>query len=119
MKIWLKVRSVPPSTNLQTADDFSVHGVSGPGESDWGVQQPSVHSVSQPQSHSSEPSTILLPHIASKFAESDGKVWCVYILHFKKIRRFYGKIPGIWLPVLLPLFLRGFTSRTFLEIKIW
>ena len=73
-----------PSTNLQTADDFSVHGVSGPGESDWGVQQPSVHSVSQPQSHSSEPSTILLPHIAFKFAESDGKVWCVYILHFKK-----------------------------------
>ena len=37
----------------------------------------------------------------------------------KKIRRFYGKIPGIWLPVLLPLFLRAFTCRTFLEIKIW
>ena len=28
--------------------------------------------------------------------------------HCKKIRRFYGKIPGIWLPVLLPLFLRAF-----------
>ena len=37
----------------------------------------------------------------------------------KKIRRFYGNIPGIWLPFLLPLFLRAFTSRTFLEIKIW
>ena len=37
----------------------------------------------------------------------------------KKIRRFYGKIPGSWLPVLLPLFLRAFTCRTFLEIKIW
>ena len=37
----------------------------------------------------------------------------------KKIRRFYGKIPGIWLPVLLLLFLRAFTCRTFLEIKIW
>ena len=36
-----------------------------------------------------------------------------------KIRRFYGKIPGIWLPVHLPLFLRAFTCRTFLEIKIW
>ena len=39
--------------------------------------------------------------------------------HCKKIRRFYGKIPGIWLPVLLPLFLRAFTCRTYLEIKIW
>ena len=37
----------------------------------------------------------------------------------KKIRRCYGKIPGIWLPVLLPLFLRAFTCRTFLEIKVW
>ena len=37
----------------------------------------------------------------------------------KKINVFYGKIPGIWLPVLLPLFLRAFTCRTFLEIKIW
>ena len=36
-----------------------------------------------------------------------------------KIRRFYGKIPGIWLPDHLPLFLRAFTCRTFLEIKIW
>ena len=36
----------------------------------------------------------------------------------KNIRRFYGKIPGIWLPVLLPLFLQAFTRRTFLEIKI-
>ena len=35
----------------------------------------------------------------------------------KKIRRFYGTIPGIWLPVLLPLFLRAFTCRTFLEIR--
>ena len=40
-------------------------------------------------------------------------------LHCKKIRRFYGKIPGIWLPVLLPLFLRAFTCRPYLEIKIW
>ena len=37
----------------------------------------------------------------------------------KKIRRFYGKISGVWLSVLLPLFLRAFTCRTFLEIKIW
>ena len=40
-------------------------------------------------------------------------------LHCKKIRRFYGKISGIWLPVLLPLFLRAFTCRILLEIKIW
>ena len=37
----------------------------------------------------------------------------------KIIRRFYGKTSGIWLPVLLPLFLWAFTYRTFLEIKIW
>ena len=36
-----------------------------------------------------------------------------------KICRFYGKIPGIWLPVPLPLFLLAFTCRTFLEIKIY
>ena len=40
-------------------------------------------------------------------------------LHCKKIRRFHGIIPGIRLPVLLPLFLRAFTCRTFLEIMIW
>ena len=28
-------------------------------------------------------------------------------------------VPVIWLPVLLLLFLRAFTCRTFLEIKIW
>ena len=39
--------------------------------------------------------------------------------HCKKIRRFYGKIPGIWLSVHLPLFLRASTYRAFLEIKIW
>ena len=39
--------------------------------------------------------------------------------YHNKIRRFYGKIPGIWPPVLLPLFLRASTCRTFLEIKIW
>ena len=41
--------------------------------------------------------------------------WRIVILHCKKkkIRRFYGKIPGISLPVLLPLFLRAFTCRTF------
>ena len=49
----------------------------------------------------------------------------LWIMHFfcsytvKKICRFFGKIPGIWLPVLLPFFLRAFTCRTFLEIKIW
>ena len=30
-------------------------------------------------------------------------------VHYKNIRRFYGKIPNIWLPVLSPLFLRAFT----------
>ena len=45
--------------------------------------------------------------------------WKIVIMHCKKIRRFYGKIPSISLPVLLPLFLRAFTCRTFLEIKIW
>ena len=46
--------------------------------------------------------------------------WKIVIMRCKKkIRRFYGKIPGIWLPGLLPLFLRAFTCRTFLEIKIW
>ena len=32
---------------------------------------------------------------------------------WKKIRRFYSKILGIWLPVHLPLFLRASTCRTF------
>ena len=32
--------------------------------------------------------------------------------HCKKIRRFYGKVHGIWLPALLPLFLRAFTCIT-------
>ena len=41
------------------------------------------------------------------------------LLHCKNIPRFYGKIPGILLPVLLPLFLRAFTCRAFLVIKIW
>ena len=50
--------------------------------------------------------------------------WRIVIMHCKKkkkkkIRRFYGKIPGISLPVVLSLFLRAFTCRTFLEIKIW
>ena len=45
-------------------------------------------------------------------------VICVYfvkaaLIHCKKNHRFYGKIPGIWLPVFLPLFLRAFTCRTF------
>ena len=39
--------------------------------------------------------------------------------HFKKIRRFYGKIPGNQLPVHFPLFLRASACRTFLEIKKW
>ena len=46
-------------------------------------------------------------------------VWATEVQNCKKIRRFYGKIPGIWLPVLLQLFLRAFTCRTFLELKIW
>ena len=29
--------------------------------------------------------------------------WMLQRLTVKKILRFYGKIPGIWLPVLLPL----------------
>ena len=32
-------------------------------------------------------------------------------VHGKKIRRFYGKIPGIQLPVHFPLFLRAFACR--------
>ena len=35
----------------------------------------------------------------------------------KKIRRFYGKIPGNQLPVHILLFLRASACRTFLEIK--
>ena len=31
------------------------------------------------------------------------------MLHCKNLRRFYGKMPGIWLPVLLPLLLRAST----------
>ena len=38
-------------------------------------------------------------------------------LHCIKIRSFYGKIPCIWLPVLLPLFLRAFTCRTFFRTQ--
>ena len=37
----------------------------------------------------------------------------------KKIRGFYGKIPGNQLPVHTPLFLRTSACRTFLEIKKW
>ena len=37
----------------------------------------------------------------------------------KKMRRFYGKIPGNQLPVHIPLFLRASACRTFLEIKKW
>ena len=40
-------------------------------------------------------------------------------VHCKKIRRFYGKIPGNQLPVHIPLFLRASACRTFLEIKKW
>ena len=36
-----------------------------------------------------------------------------------KIRRFYGKIPGIWLPVHLRLFLRVSSCKTILAIKVW
>ena len=36
-------------------------------------------------------------------------------LHCEKIRRFYCKILGIWLPVHLPLFLRASTCRTFFK----
>ena len=43
--------------------------------------------------------------------------WTTYAV--KRIRRFYGKIPGIWLPVHLPLFLRASTGTIFLELKIW
>ena len=35
----------------------------------------------------------------------------------KKIRRFYGKIPGNQLPVHFPLFLRASACRTFLKLK--
>ena len=37
----------------------------------------------------------------------------------KRIRKFYGKIPGNQLPVHFPLFLRPSACRSFLEIKIW
>ena len=37
----------------------------------------------------------------------------------KKIRGLFGKIPGIWLPILFALFLWAFTCRIFLEIKMW
>ena len=37
----------------------------------------------------------------------------------KKIRRFYGKVPGNQLLAHFPLFLRASACRTFLEIKIW
>ena len=35
--------------------------------------------------------------------------------HCKNIRRVYGKIHGMWLPVHFPLFLRASTRRTFLK----
>ena len=37
-------------------------------------------------------------------------------LHYKEIRRFYGNIPGIWLPVHLPLFSRESTCEAVLEM---
>ena len=55
-------------TYLHTAVDFFEQGVSAPGVLVCGLQHPSVHSVSQPQSHSSSPSTILFPQIESIFA---------------------------------------------------
>ena len=36
----------------------------------------------------------------------------VCVLHCKMIRGFYGKMPGILLPVHLPLFLRASSCRT-------
>ena len=66
--------------------------------------------------------------LASDFTVKSTDIFAVYVtirhVHrseytVKKSVDFYGKIPGIWLPVLLPLFLRAFTCRTFLEIKIW
>ena len=36
----------------------------------------------------------------------------------KQIRRFYGKIPGIWLPVHLSLFYGRLLVEHFIEIKI-
>ena len=56
-------------TYLHTAVDFFVQGVSAPAVLVCGLQHPSVHSVSQPQSHSSSPSTILFPQIESILAE--------------------------------------------------
>ena len=48
------------------------------------------------------------------------RFFTVILIHCKKKkRRYYGKIPGIWLPVHLPLYLRASNCRTFLEIKIW
>ena len=50
-----------------------------------------------------------------RFAVSERSLKLLYTV---KIRIFYGKIPGIWLPVHLPLFLRASTCKPFLEIKI-
>ena len=41
------------------------------------------------------------------------------VIHCKKIRIFYGKIPGNQLPVHIPLVLRASACKTFLEIKKW
>ena len=65
---WFLVRKTSRYTYLQTAVDFLLHGISVPGVSVWALQQNSVHSVSQPQSHSSSPSTIRFPQIAATFS---------------------------------------------------
>ena len=57
----------------------------------------------------------LLPVEAAEIAH-----YQILLLHCKKkVRRFYGKIPGNHLPVHIPLFLRASACRTFLEIKKW
>ena len=57
--------------------------------------------------------------LPSSFASRDYGAQFLPAVHCKKIRRFYGKIPGNQLPVHIPLFLRASACRTFLEIKKW
>ena len=44
--------------------------------------------------------------------------WKIVIMHCKKIRRFYGKIPGIWAASSFTVIGR-LPVEHFLEIKIW
>ena len=82
------------------------------------VRTPSKKTV-DPLSQNSWRSKFFLHRVDPVEQESKSITKMVELPHCKKIRRFYGKLPGNQLPVHIPLFLRASVCRTFLEIQKW